>query len=67
MPKDLVCGMEVDVQTSPFVAEHKRTKYFFCCKSCQNEFERNPEHFIVQHPKYLESGPYNRATGKEHR
>lgn len=40
MPKDLICGMEVDEQKAIKLEEHGKT-YFFCSAHCKNEFIKN--------------------------
>jgi Cu+-exporting ATPase len=46
MARDPVCGMEVKETGAAGVSEYKGKKYYFCSKSCQNEFDRNPEKFV---------------------
>lgn len=46
MVKDLVCGMEVDEENSPFTSRYKGRIFYFCSRSCKLEFEHNPERFI---------------------
>jgi Cu+-exporting ATPase len=46
MARDPVCGMEVKETGAAGVSEYKGQKYYFCSKSCQNKFDRNPEKFV---------------------
>ena len=46
---DPVCGMEVDVATAKYKAEHMGTTYYFCAEGCKREFEKDPH-------KYLKGG-----------
>ncbi len=39
MAKDIICGMYVDEAKSPFMAERRGTKYYFCSESCQITFQ----------------------------
>ena len=43
---DPVCGMEVEVATARFVAEHDGEEYFFCCAGCKRAFEKEPEEYV---------------------
>ena len=50
---DVVCGMEVDSETSKS-AEYEGTTYYFCCDGCKGAFERSPsyhlENWASEHP-----------------
>ncbi len=39
MPKDPICGMEVDVATG-LKTEHEGTTYYFCCEHCREKFRQ---------------------------
>jgi YHS domain-containing protein len=41
---DPVCGMEVD-PASAATAEHKGTKFYFCCQGCAMKFRAEPDNF----------------------
>ena len=41
MPKDPVCGMEVQDENT--VYEHEGKKYYFCSKGCLEKFKKSPE------------------------
>ena len=43
---DPVCGMEVDVTSARYVAEHDGRPYYFCGKGCQLEFQDGPETYL---------------------
>lgn len=45
MPKDPVCGMNVD-EKSKLIATHSKVKYYFCSTSCQQAFKVNPLQYI---------------------
>ncbi len=45
MPKDLVCGMEVDEKQAPAKAEYKGRTYYFCAPGCKAAFEKDPERY----------------------
>jgi Cu+-exporting ATPase len=55
MVKDPVCGMMVDPETAPAIAEYQGQTYCFCAPGCKGAFEKDPE-------KYLEAD----ASGEEH-
>jgi YHS domain-containing protein len=43
MERDPICGMNVEVATAKFKAEHQGTNYYFCSQSCLKEFlKQNP-------------------------
>lgn len=38
MARDVVCGMYVDEEKTPFRVEQDGITYYFCCERCMNEF-----------------------------
>ena len=46
--KDPVCKMEVDEQKAAGHSEHRGHQYFFCSKTCKQEFDANPEQYAQQ-------------------
>ena len=50
---DVVCGMEVNPETSPH-AEYEAKTYYFCCDGCKGAFEKAPdyhlENWAEEHP-----------------
>lgn len=45
MPRDPVCGMEVDEKGAAAVSQHKGKTYYFCSEGCKEKFERDPRQF----------------------
>jgi Cu+-exporting ATPase len=45
MPRDPVCGMEVDEEQAAGVSNYKGEKYYFCSTSCKQRFEQDPEKY----------------------
>jgi len=43
---DPVCGMSVEIATARYVSEYNGTKYYFCARSCMNNFNREPEKYL---------------------
>jgi len=43
---DPVCGMTVDVATAAHTRIHGGQRFYFCCASCQAEFERDPSKYL---------------------
>lgn len=43
---DPVCGMTVDPKTAAANFDYKGETYYFCCKSCLNKFQADPESFL---------------------
>ncbi len=44
MPKDPVCGSEVEKSSVKSV--YKGKTFYFCCASCQFAFEKGPKKFV---------------------
>ena len=38
MAHDIICGMYVDENATPFKAEQEGVKYYFCSKNCLEDF-----------------------------
>ena len=45
MPKDPICGMEVD-ERKAIRAEKDGLAYYFCSESCQKKFEKEPMKYM---------------------
>jgi YHS domain-containing protein len=48
MVKDPVCGMEVDEQKAKEKTQYEGKTYYFCSRSCRQEFEQNPQNYVTQ-------------------
>ena len=46
MPRDLVCGMQVEEDSAPARSEYEGQIYLFCTEGCKDRFEENPGEFI---------------------
>jgi xanthine dehydrogenase accessory factor len=46
---DPVCGMEVDMATAKFTAEHDGKTYYFCAPGCKRTFMKNPQDYLIPH------------------
>ena len=44
--KDPVCGMMVDVAGARYTSQYEGKTYYFCAKSCQTSFERDPTKYL---------------------
>jgi xanthine dehydrogenase accessory factor len=44
--RDPVCGMTVEVATARYTSQHESQTYYFCAKSCQTSFEREPAKYM---------------------
>ncbi len=51
---DPVCGMEVDMDTAQFNAEHEGQQFYFCSRGCMLDFQDDPARFL--HPDYKPTG-----------
>jgi len=47
--KDPTCGIEVDTATAP-KTEYKGKTYYFCCDTCKDTFEKEPEKYVKEKP-----------------
>ena len=47
MAKDPVCGMMVDEKKAAATSVHKSITYYFCHKSCKDNFDQNPEKYLA--------------------
>ena len=45
---DPVCGMTVNPETAAASHEHNGTTYYFCCPSCRQKFQADPDKYL--HP-----------------
>lgn len=43
---DPVCGKSVDPGKTGFKTVYKGRVYYFCCRHCLSEFEKNPEYYM---------------------
>ncbi len=48
MPKDPICGMEVDEKKAKFRLASKGKKYFFCSKNCYDKFSHQGKATILK-------------------
>src|SRR5262245_26452927 len=48
MPRDPVCGMNVDPKQAAAFVEHLGDTYYFCGKGCARKFSAHPEHYSPQ-------------------
>lgn len=46
MPKDPVCGMEIDAEDAAVSAEYEGVTYRFCSQACGERFAANPGAFV---------------------
>jgi len=44
--KDPVCGMEVVPEKAAATSSYKGVTYYFCARSCKEEFDREPEKYL---------------------
>src|SRR5689334_21317828 len=55
---DPVCGMSVDPATAPASSVYQGRTYSFCCPSCKQRFDQDPE-------RYLHGGPAGHTHAPE--
>lgn len=46
MAKDVVCGMKVNENKSPFKSEYEGRTYHFCSAMCKTKFEKKPTKYV---------------------
>jgi len=44
---DPVCGMQVDLDSTPYRTTHEGKTYGFCCPHCMKKFQQDPEAFVA--------------------
>lgn len=51
LPKDPVCGMDVDPKTAAGKSEYQGQTYYFCSVGCKKAFDKEPAKYAgqVQH------------------
>src|ERR1700751_4203484 len=54
---DPVCGMNVNPKTARFRSEHAGKEYLFCCASCLEKFQTNPEKVLSSPPRPMPPKP----------
>ncbi|MBI5043755.1 MAG: YHS domain-containing protein [Nitrospirae bacterium] len=46
MPKDIVCGMEIDKNQAAAISKYQDLTFYFCAEACKNIFDAEPEKYI---------------------
>ena len=46
---DLVCGMEMGIETVRYAFEHEGKEYYFCSETCKGRFVSDPDMYTGQH------------------
>ncbi len=49
--EDPVCGMQVDPKQSNYQVENAGKKYHFCCQSCADRFQADPQKYLQPKPQ----------------
>ena len=47
--KDPICGMTVNVTAAKHKSEYDGREFYFCCASCKQKFDQQPDLFAVSH------------------
>ena len=53
MAKDPVCGMDVQPEQAAGQSEYKGQTYYFCCPSCKEPFEKEPQRYALSQPAMM--------------
>jgi len=48
MQKDPVCGMQVDEQKSQGKTDYQGKTFYFCSDICKQQFDQNPQRYVIQ-------------------
>ena len=46
MARDPVCGMSVDEKTAAGSSVYLSKTFYFCARSCKEEFDKNPSMYV---------------------
>ncbi len=66
MPEiDPVCGMEVEPETAEFKTKYKGKEYYFCAKSCLENFTAEPEQYL--HPNVIVDDGLHSSASSTHK
>jgi xanthine dehydrogenase accessory factor len=47
--RDPICGMTVDVGKAKYKSEFDGKSFYFCCGSCKQAFDKQPEKYVLAH------------------
>ena len=64
LPRDPVCGLDVNPDDVESWVEYEGTQYYFCCPECQRAFEENPEAYAGERAR--EGEAHSEETGSRH-
>lgn len=53
LDRDPVCGMNVDAAKAAASLTHEGSSYYFCCRSCADKFEAEPQKYLPSRAKTL--------------
>jgi len=65
LPRDPVCGLEVNPEDVDAWVEYGGTQYYFCCPECRKAFEENPEEYAGGEAKRPEE-KHTEGAGQRH-
>jgi Cu+-exporting ATPase len=60
---DPVCGMSVDPASARASCVHEGQTYYFCCPSCLQRFQADPNRYLAAKPRQEEKTPSTPVTG----
>lgn len=61
--KNLVCGMVVNVTSTPPKTRYKWVEQYFCAPGCLKQFEKNPETFVHDAKETFETHGHHDEEG----
>ncbi|GBF44417.1 Cu+-exporting ATPase [Leptospira meyeri] len=60
--KDIVCGMDIESETSNFKQVFEKKKYFFCSEKCMTKFLESPTSYIFKELAVKDIPPFHDQT-----
>ena len=71
LPKDPVCGMDVDPNNSELHSDYGGSTYYFCSRSCLEAFEKEPRRYLEENAREKTVGdhrhPHSHPKGRSGR
>lgn len=64
--KDLVCGMEITVNSSTLSTNYQGTDYYFCSAHCSEKFAKDPQNYVTDSHDCCGKGEHSKHLGHDH-
>lgn len=63
MVKDVVCGMDIDVDSASSKSDYQGQNYYFCSLDCKTKFDAAPESILRESEEKGKSGGCGSGCG----